>query len=40
MKPSEMAFLIKFQVAKPKELPNRPTNNGDMSDKFKRPVSE
>ncbi len=41
MKPSEMAFLSnsRFQN-RPKESPNGSTNNGDMAEKAKRPVSE
>ena len=41
MKPSEMASLSNsYVIQNCKEYPNRSTNNGDMAEKAKRPVSE
>ena len=37
MKPSEMALVSNYRW---QERPNRSTNNGDMDDNDKRPMSE
>ncbi len=40
MNPSEMAFSSNFRWQTRKERPNRPTNNGDMSERTKRPLND
>ncbi len=40
MKSSEIASMSNSRLHNRKESPNQSTNNGDMNEKAKRPVSE